>query len=64
MLCKRQKKSGCWGVRLLHWAGHTGTPEAGKSGAGQESRFESFLVNNATGMSHEEGSETSFWIFF
>lgn len=52
------------GVRLLRRAAHTGTPEAGKSSAGQESRFESFLVNNAAGMSHEEGSETSFRIFF
>lgn len=50
--------------RPLHRAGCTGIPEVGKSGAGQERRFESFLVNNAAGMSHEEGSETSFWISF
>lgn len=43
-------------------AGRTGIPEVGSSGAGQKRRFESFLVNNAEGMSHEEGSEASFWI--
>lgn len=40
-----------------------GNSRGGKSGAGQERRFESFLVNNAAGMSHEEGPETSCWIF-
>lgn len=36
----------------------------GKRDVGQKRHFESFLVNNAADMSHEEGSETSFWIYF
>lgn len=64
----RQKQGGCQGSAAprppLCQAGCVGIPEVGKSRAGQERRFESLLVNNAAGMSHEEGPETSFWIFF
>jgi len=67
VLQRRQKQGGSWWSpprQLLGQAGCAGIPEVGKSDAGQESRFESFLVNNAAGMTHEEGSETSFRIFF